>query len=163
MSLGQKLGIENPDSGLLSQKAIINQEKVQNLGLTTEPSRKPKTNNQELLRNNLKLKLKYEVNLRFETQVNEKPKNERLNSRFTLIGPVYSDAFDLFLVQQHFLKRFVLQILKIRYVHMCVAEQVEEALAKLPTTKPWTVNQIPESSVKNNSIFTNFCFIPRLK
>ena len=54
--------------------------------LTAESCRKTKTNNQQLLR---KLKLKYEVNLRFETRINvwpknEKPENEKLNSRFTL-------------------------------------------------------------------------------
>jgi hypothetical protein len=37
--------------------------------LTAEPCRKPKTDNQQMLRNNLKLKLKYEVNLRDETQI----------------------------------------------------------------------------------------------
>ena len=36
-------------------------------GLTAEPCRKPDTNNWQLLRNKLKLKFKYEVNLRFET------------------------------------------------------------------------------------------------
>ena len=41
-----------------------------------------------MLRNNLKLK--YEVNLRFETQINvqSRPKNEKLNSRFTLKSPI---------------------------------------------------------------------------
>ena len=39
------------------------------LGLTVEPCRKVQTDdNQQLLRNEKKLKLKYEVNLRFETQ-----------------------------------------------------------------------------------------------
>ena len=37
--------------------------------MTAESCRKPKTNNQQLLRNKLKLELKYEVNLRFETQI----------------------------------------------------------------------------------------------
>jgi hypothetical protein len=48
----------------LSKKPII-----QNLGLTAESYRKPKTNNQQLLRNKLKMELKYDVNLRFETQI----------------------------------------------------------------------------------------------
>ena len=52
---------------MLSQRA---EKKVQNSILTVEPCRKTKTNNQQLLRNKLKLKLKYEVNLRFETQIN---------------------------------------------------------------------------------------------
>ena len=67
-------------------------KKVQNLGLTADFCRKPKTNNKQLLRNKLKLELKYEVNLRFETQIwkpsprpeNEKPGNEKVNSLFTL-------------------------------------------------------------------------------
>ena len=37
--------------------------------MTVESYKKPKTNNQQLLRNKLKLELKYEVNLRFETQI----------------------------------------------------------------------------------------------
>jgi hypothetical protein len=37
--------------------------------LTAESYRKPKSNNQQLLRNKLKLELKYEVNLSFETQI----------------------------------------------------------------------------------------------
>ena len=45
------------------------QKKFINLGLTAEPCRKPKANDQQLLKNKLKLKLKYEVNLRFETQI----------------------------------------------------------------------------------------------
>jgi hypothetical protein len=53
----------------LSKKAILTEKKVQNLGLTAESCRKPKTNNQQLLRKKLKLELKYEVNLRFETQI----------------------------------------------------------------------------------------------
>ena len=47
-------------------------------------------NNQQLLRNKLKLKLKYEVNLRFASRPeNEKLENEELKSRFTLVGPLY--------------------------------------------------------------------------
>ena len=68
----------------------LTENKVQNLGLTTEPCRKPKTNNQQLLRNKLKLKLKYEVNLRFETKIwkpgadqKNKHENEKLNSTLT--------------------------------------------------------------------------------
>ena len=38
-------------------------------GLTAESCWKPNTNNQQLLRNKLKLTLKYALNLRFETQV----------------------------------------------------------------------------------------------
>ena len=38
------------------------------MGLTAEPCSK-QTNNQQLLRNKLKLKLKYGVNLRFKTQI----------------------------------------------------------------------------------------------
>ena len=52
---------KNPNSRLLSQRA---EKKVQHPGLTAEPRRKP----QKLLRNKLKLKLKYEVNLSFETR-----------------------------------------------------------------------------------------------
>ena len=37
--------------------------------MTAKPCSKQKTNNQQLLRNKLKLKLKYGVNLRFETQI----------------------------------------------------------------------------------------------
>ena len=37
--------------------------------MTAESCRKSKTNNQQLLRDKLKLKLKYEVNIRFETQI----------------------------------------------------------------------------------------------
>ena len=44
-------------------------KKVENLDLTAKPCSKQKTNNQQLLRNKLKLKLKYGVNLRFETQI----------------------------------------------------------------------------------------------
>jgi hypothetical protein len=51
------------------KKQQLTEKKVQNLGLTAEPCRKPKANNQQLLRNKLKLKLKHEVNLRFETQI----------------------------------------------------------------------------------------------
>ena len=53
----------------LSKKTIIKWEKSSNLDFTAESCRKPKTNNQQLLRNNLKLQLKYEVNLRVETQI----------------------------------------------------------------------------------------------
>ena len=71
--------------------------------MTAEPCRKPNTDNQQLLRNKKNPKLKYEVNLRFETRKkigsrpekkigsrpeNDKPENEKLNSRFTLIGPL---------------------------------------------------------------------------
>ena len=45
----------------------LTEKKVQNLGLTAEPCSKPKATNQRLLKN--KLKLKYQVNLRFETQI----------------------------------------------------------------------------------------------
>ena len=50
---------------------LLRQIKVQNLGLglTAESCRKSKTNNQQLLRDKLKLELKYEVNIRFETQI----------------------------------------------------------------------------------------------
>ena len=84
---------ESPNSRLLSQRAIINSEKVQSLGLTAEPCRKPKTNNQQLLRN--KSKLKYEENLRFEIPdpKMKDPKNNKLNSRFTLIGPLLTFSF----------------------------------------------------------------------
>ena len=58
--------------------------------MTAEPFRKPKNNNQQLLRNKLKLKLKYEVNPRFESRINiqvqtqnEKHENEELNSKYT--------------------------------------------------------------------------------
>ena len=54
---------EKPDSWLLSKETIIDLEKVQNLALTAEP------NNQQLLRNKLKIELKYEVNFRFEIQI----------------------------------------------------------------------------------------------
>ena len=37
--------------------------------MTAKSCRKPKTNNQQLLRSNSKLELKYEVNIRFETQI----------------------------------------------------------------------------------------------
>ena len=37
--------------------------------MTAESCRKSKTYNQQLLRDNLKLELKYEVNIRFETQI----------------------------------------------------------------------------------------------
>ena len=47
---------------MLSKKAITNEEKK------FKPCRKAKTNNQQLLRKKLKLKLKYEGNLRFGTQ-----------------------------------------------------------------------------------------------
>ena len=41
---------ENPDSWLLNKKVIIfDEKKVQTLGLTAEPCRKPKTNNPGLL------------------------------------------------------------------------------------------------------------------
>ena len=77
--------------GCWAKKQLLTEKKVQNLGSTAESCRKPKTNNQQLLRNKLTLELKYEVNLRFETQIwkpeNEKPGNEKLNSRFTLKGP----------------------------------------------------------------------------
>ena len=52
--------------------------------MTAESCRKPKTNNQQLLRNKLKLELKYE-NSDLKTRSrpeNEKPGNEKLNSRF---------------------------------------------------------------------------------
>ena len=58
--------------------------------MTAEPFRKPKNNNQQFLRNKLKLKLKYEVNPRFESRINiqvqtqnEKHENEELNSKYT--------------------------------------------------------------------------------
>jgi hypothetical protein len=60
-----KPGFWNPDSWLLSKKAIMNWTWVWLLSLVED--QKPKNNNQQLLRN--KLKLKYEVNLRFETQI----------------------------------------------------------------------------------------------
>ena len=47
----------------------LSEKKVQKMGLIVKPCRKPKNNNQQLLRNKLKLELKYEVNLRFETQI----------------------------------------------------------------------------------------------
>ena len=47
----------------------MTEKKVQNLGLTAESYKKIKTSNQQLLRNKLKLELRYEVNLRFETQI----------------------------------------------------------------------------------------------
>ena len=69
------------------QKAIINWEKSSNLGWTAEPCRKPKTNNQQLLRNDLKLKLKYKVisglKLRLENQVQTwKWKNPKWEAEF---------------------------------------------------------------------------------
>ena len=39
------------------------------MGLTAEPCSKQKTNNQQLLKNKLKLTLKYALNHRFETRV----------------------------------------------------------------------------------------------
>ena len=63
-------GIENPDSWLLrKKKEYLTQKKSSKLGLNPEPCRKPKTNNQQFLRDKLKLKLKCEVNLRFKTQI----------------------------------------------------------------------------------------------
>ena len=64
--------------------------------MTAESCRKPKTNNQQLLKNKLELKSEYEVSLRLEIQI-WKPgpdlkmknlENEELNSRFTLKSPL---------------------------------------------------------------------------
>ena len=56
-------------TSFIDQESIFNWEKMfKTLGLTVEPCRKVQTDNQQLLRNEKKLKLKYEVNLRFETQ-----------------------------------------------------------------------------------------------
>ena len=60
--ISNKHGFEKLNSRFeleLSKKTMIKWEK----------SSKPKTNSQQLLRNKLKLQLKYEVNLRFETQI----------------------------------------------------------------------------------------------
>jgi hypothetical protein len=65
----------------LSKRAIINWgKKIQSPGLTPEPcGYYPKTNNQQLLRN--KLKLKYKLNLRFETQINNWVLTRKLKTR----------------------------------------------------------------------------------
>ena len=60
----QENKFKNSNFRLLSQRA-----KLKTLVFTAEPGRKTKTNNQQLLRNKLKLELKYEVNIRFETQI----------------------------------------------------------------------------------------------
>ena len=69
---GLNLDLKNLIPGLnlnWAKKQWLTEKKVQNLGLTAESCRKPKTNNQQLLRNKLKLALKYELNIRFETQI----------------------------------------------------------------------------------------------
>ena len=53
----------------LRKKQYLTEKKVLNLGFIAQFCRKPKTSNQQLLRNKLELELKYEVNLRFETQI----------------------------------------------------------------------------------------------
>ena len=54
---------------LLSKKAIINWEKSSKPGFDCWALQKSKANNQQLLRNKLKLKLKYDGNLRFKNQI----------------------------------------------------------------------------------------------
>ena len=62
-------GLKTLILGCWAKKQELTEKEVQNLDLIAEPCRKPKINNQQLLRNKLKLKLKYEVNPRFETQI----------------------------------------------------------------------------------------------
>ena len=65
LETGNNPGLKTLILGCWAKKQYL----TENLGLTAEPCRKPKTNNQQLLRNKLKLKLKYEVKLKFETKI----------------------------------------------------------------------------------------------
>ena len=91
-------GLKTLIFGCWAKKQELIEKKVQNLDLTAEPCRKPKTNNQQLSRNKLKMKLKYEVKLMFETQI-WKPENEKSENLKAEFQEVYFKKSSMFSFQ----------------------------------------------------------------